>query len=208
MPSIDPHTVNHRQVGFSLIELMVVIFIVAIVSSGVGIAVGSVTSPQKQLNEAGRKLYAQMRFAADEALVSYQVFGLRVDTSAEEDNKTRYQWLVFDEEQWKLLKESSEDSTQVSHELLNEVTLAEDLRLEVAVDDELLDDLLENALNIVGEDDSEPIIPAVIFYPNGEVSEFELTLSLVDEEVDDFSIYLDERKQLTNSTEDENSDKQ
>jgi len=111
------------QQGFSLLELMAVLFIVAIVSSAVGLSVGSVSSKQKRLDEVGRKLYAQMQFAVDESVINYQVIGLRV---GQDDNQNfSYSWHSYQDKEWQQLDG-----------ILSPVSLPESIQIEMTIDDD------------------------------------------------------------------------
>ncbi len=179
------------QRGFSLLELMAVLFIVAIVSSAVGLSVGSVSSKQKRLDEVGKKLYAQMQYAVDESVINYQVIGLRID---QDDNQNySYSWHSYQNKKW-----------QQMDGILSSVSLPENIQIEMTIDDELLEDLLEASLNDEEEfnqESDETLPPSVVFYPNSDVSEFELSLLFDNDSEDEekFTIYLDERGDLNNS---------
>lgn len=180
---------RRKTQGFSLIELMIVILLVSVISGGVAIVVSSASSPQKRLQEVGAQLFAKMRFASDEALIQRRLIGLRVNSGQE---KTQYTWHAYENERWVLLSSP-----------LSITVLPEDMDIEVTVDDELLEALLENSLNSLAEEEQTP--PAIIFYPNSDISEFELKVSLKlrNDSDEKFRIYLDERGQLSNSSVDE-----
>lgn len=174
-----------KEKGFTLVELMLVLTIVAFITGGVAIIVSSASSAKKRLDEAGKKLFSQMNFALDEALMQRRLIGLRVESN---EKQSSYSWHGYENTRWQPLGEP-----------LTEQILAEDIDIEISVDDALLEALLEDDLNNLSEEEFIP--PAIIFYPNSDVSEFELVLVINDdaEEPHRFRIYIDEAGQLTNS---------
>jgi general secretion pathway protein H len=175
----------NKEKGFTLVELRIVLSIVAFISGGVAIVVSSASSAEKRLDEAGKKLFAQMNFALDEALMQRRLIGLRIENN---EKQSSYSWYGYEDTRWQPLEEP-----------LTQQVLAEDISIEISVDDELLEALLENSLNNLSEEELIP--PAIIFYPNSDVSEFELVLVVHDdvEEQHRFRIYIDEACKLTNS---------
>lgn len=181
---------GQQQSGFSVIELVVVIAIVAIIASGVGLVSQSVASPQQQLHKAGLKLFAQMQFARDEALMQRRLLGLKIQASPE--SSATYSWHKYDNQQWLTLEEP-----------LLSTELDEALTLAVSVDDSLLQILQEEELNSEARSDTIP--PAVIFYPNSNISNFEITLALKDNKQESFAIFLDNKGSLVHSLMDKES---
>ena len=171
--------------GFTLIEVMIVLLLITVIVSGVTIAVNSASSDKDRLYAMGRTLFAQMQFALDEALIQQRLIGLRVQT---DDTKVSvYNWHYYQDERWQPLEDP-----------LQKVTPPKEVVLQVSVDDELLQTLLENSLNDLSEEQEVP--PSIIFYPNSDISEFQLILAFKDDsQQDNYQIYIDERGQLTNS---------
>lgn len=180
-----------RAAGFSLLELMVVLLILAAISSAVAISAGSTSSPEKRIESVGKALFAQMQFALDEALIQQQLIGLRIDVEGE--IATAYSWHAYqnrkNDNSWKTLDSNA----------LSTVNLADELFIDATIDDVLLEALTELSLN--DESEEIPTPPSIIFYPNGDISEFSLTFAFVDKNESDasFRIFIDERGQLSNS---------
>ncbi|MFT5420377.1 MAG: type II secretion system protein H [Candidatus Endobugula sp.] len=174
-----------REKGFTLLELMIVLIVMAFISGGVAIVVSSASSAEKRVVEAGKKLFAQMNFALDEALMQRRLIGLRIETN---ETPSSYSWHGYENARWQPLEEP-----------WTEQILAEEISVEVSIDDELLEALLEDSLNNLSEEEFIP--PAIIFYPNSDVSEFELVLVVNDDSAEPyrFRIYIDEAGQLKNS---------
>lgn len=190
--------------GFSILELIVVLLILAIISSAVAISAGSTSSPQKRIESVGKTLFAQMQFALDEALIQQQPIGLRIDV--EGDVAAAYSWHIYLSTGQNSDQNSDQNSNQnsntwksVDSDALSSVSLDEDFFIDATIDDVLLEALTELSLNDESEDIQTP--PSIIFYPNGDISEFSLTFAFVDKKESDadFRIFIDERGQLSNS---------
>jgi type II secretion system protein H len=177
--------IRYKLKGFSLFEMIIVLFIISMVAGAVTILVNASSSPEKRLNQVGSQLFAEMNFAIDEALMQRRLIGLRIESDKE---GAQYSWHVYSNARWALLSEP-----------LSEVVIPDEMQLDISVEDELLESLLEQSLSNIGEE--EQAVPAIIFYPNSDISEFELSVALRknDNDVSAFRIYIDERGQLTNS---------
>ena len=184
-----------RATGFTLLELLVVLLILAAVSSAVAITASSTSSPEKRIESVGKTLFAQMQFALDEALIQQQLIGLRIDT--EGDIAAAYSWHRYlssgqngaNNNTWKAL----------DNDALSTVSLTDELFIDATIDDMLLEALTELSLNDESEEIQTP--PSIIFYPNGDISEFSLTFAFLDKNESDavFRVFIDERGQLSNS---------
>ncbi len=186
-----------KNAGFSLIELVVILLVMAVVAGSAIINVNSAASEKKHMDEAGKRLFLQMKFASDEALVQQRLIGLRFSVDAlDKDNSDQtmvsYDWLFYEDQRWVPLSE-----------VLSPHRLADYIKVEISADDVLLDALLEQSLN-ADVDESDEVNPAVVFYPNSDISDFVLTLSLVEGSITEsdsqhFRIFKDQRGQLTHS---------
>ena len=184
-----------RATGFTLLELLVVLLILAAVSSAVAITASSTSSPEKRIESVGKTLFAQMQFALDEALIQQQLIGLRIDT--EGDIAAAYSWHRYlssgqngeNNNTWEALDDDA----------LSTVSLPDELFIDATIDDVLLEALSELSLNDESEEIQTP--PSIIFYPNGDISEFSLTFAFLDKNESDavFRVFIDERGQLSNS---------
>ena len=185
-----------RCQGFTLIELLVAMLILSIASvAAVKYSFGSFSSDEKLLEKIGQQLFNEMNFVLDEALIQQRLFGLKIDNAGINDNRLSqeenitYHWLYYnDNEQWQPV-ENGLDSTILPNEI----------RIEVLVDDELLDTLLEKTINEFDEDERQ--FPAIIFFPNNDVSDFNLHLKIENDDVvstsdQSYRIFIDERGQL------------
>ncbi len=176
--------------GFSLIELLVVMLIVAVIAAGVSLAVNPRGSSAKQINLQGERLFAQMLYAFDEALVRNQAVGLAIE---QDENDLQ----VSREYAWK--RDGGVDrDTKDRHWLktenpLGNHELAEEFAWAIEIEEVSLEENLDQLLN---EDDDE-IDPRIIFYPSGEVSEFSITITLSEEALQDDPEAINERYKIT-----------
>jgi len=196
-----------RAAGFSLLELMVVLLILAAISSAVAISAGSTSSPEKRIESVGKALFAQMQFALDEALIQQQLIGLRIDVDGE--IAAAYSWHAYQNSHQNNRQNSYQENNQnressntwktLDSDALSTVSLADEFFIDAIIDDVLLEALTELSLN--DESEEIPTPPSIIFYPNGDISEFSLTFAFVDKNESDasFRIFIDERGQLSNS---------
>ena len=161
----------YKQGGFSLIELLVVLFIIATLAAGVSLAINPEGSSAQQINQQGDRLFAQMNYALDEALISHRALGIVIDQEPDDlQASTKYSWYRFAgidkdtrKKQW-VPTEAPLGGHQLSQSLVWEVDI-EDVSLE-----ERLDELLS--------EDKEEIRPVIAFYPSGEVTAFSIRISL------------------------------
>ncbi len=82
-----------EQHGFTLIELLVTLLLMGVLASLATLAVGG--QAQRQANDEARRLYHLLGYASDEAALTGEEYGLRLDSEG-------YGFVRFDpaEEQW------------------------------------------------------------------------------------------------------------
>lgn len=179
----------NQQKGFSLLELIVVLVMIAVVTGGVSIIVSGASSPEKQLNVVGKQLLAKMNFALDEALMQRRVIGLRIENADDQEKTSGYFWYRYENKQWFSLEEP-----------LASVSIPENIIIAFSVDEATTKSLLENSLNVISDKSQEEkkLIPNIIFYPNSDISEFTLQLAFKDNEESNaiFYIFIDKYGQL------------
>lgn len=153
--------------GFSLIELMVVVLILAFAAAGVRTVFDPSGSLSKQMNTQGDTLFAQMQFALDEALFTLNPLGLVIEQDLESGlMSTQYQWYSHNGDTW-VKREKP----------LAGGELKQSFAWQVNVEDEPLEESLDELL----EEDEEKIKPQIAFYPSGEVTPFDIEIVASDE---------------------------
>ncbi len=156
-----------RTAGFSLIELLVVLVIIAVAAAGVSVVVNPQGSTAKQMNKQGDALYAQMQYALDEALFSDRPLGIVVQRDETTFTVSRqYHWYSHDGEQW-----------QQTTAPLGEQQIASELSWQIEVEQLSLEQSLDALL------EENKVRPVIVFYPSGEVTDFTVEIRLPDAQV-------------------------
>lgn len=189
--------------GFSLIELLVVMAIVAFITAGVSLVNSS--SSAKQINKQGDNLYAQMQYALDEAVMTNTAVGLLVDQKEDDAGLSKkYIW-----QRYKGVSIEARQQSQVSDEgpvsvdaewenitggYIGKGELPENLAWNITFgeDEESLEDSLDRLF-----DDEDVRSPDVIFSASGEVSEFSIVITLSEDELKDNPDAINERYKIT-----------
>lgn len=149
--------------GFTLLEVLVVIVIVAVIVSLAVISIGD--NAARRLDEEARRVRALLRLAADEAVLQGREIGVVV-------NDDGYSFLVYDDRlrQWARLD---------SDRIFRTRKLPEGIRLQLFLDDQAL------VLPTAGEDDAgeagEAVVtrpPQLLLLSSGEITPFELEIRL------------------------------
>lgn len=196
----------NKHDGFSLIELLIVMLLIGIFAVGVTLAINPTGSSEKQLNAIGEKLFAQMLYAQDEALVRDEAAGIVFNQSEFDlDIANDYEWRRYSfsdaqntAQNDQRLDENSRRWLQTS-DPLGAQSIDEKFTWSIEVEDISVEENLDSLLN----EDNEPQ-PLIVFYPSGEITEFALTIvwsdeSLkVDRDISDqrYRITVDERGEL------------
>lgn len=148
--------------GFSLIELLVVIFIIGLMVGAVSLSVNIGGEPEDQLEEEAQRLLELSRLAEDRSVLTGEPIGLLFTpphSSPEAGSTWAYEWQRYRGGQW-VAAEVPLDSWQLSESM--------ELSLEVEGTD-------VNFARVRGDDETPPL-PSIVFYPGGEVTPFLLTL--------------------------------
>lgn len=147
-----------RGAGFSLIELLVVIVILALMAGMVLLSMGTLRSDEPAETEA-RRLAALLELVAEEALVQGRDFGVEFFADG-------YRFLSFDPDSglWSVVDDEA---------YLRQRTLGGDLRVVLAVDGrEVVVDEAEDRR----ERRRDELVPQVALFSSGEATPFELFL--------------------------------
>jgi general secretion pathway protein H len=153
-----------RQAGFTLVEILVVIFIVATVASIALLSVG-VASEDEELETEHRRLASLIETVQDEGVLQGREFGIEFMTSA-------YRFVEFDPltRQW----------TEIPFDELYRLrTLPEGLEFVLYIDDKLIE--LESNPRQLDDPDKDmarssarPYVPHLFIFASGESTVFEI----------------------------------
>jgi general secretion pathway protein H len=158
-PSLEPNRFAPRpDAGFSLIELLVVIVIMAIVAAMALLSMGALRSDDPVETEA-RRLTALVQLVAEEALVQGRDFGLEFFTDG-------YRFLSWDPDGrlWSVVDDEA---------ALRRRTLPGGVRVALAVDGR---EVLVEAEDRRRNRRADEIVPQVAIFSSGELTPFELFL--------------------------------
>ncbi|OOE64377.1 type II secretion system protein GspH [Salinivibrio sp. IB868] len=152
-----------QAAGFTLLEILLVVVIVAVSTSGVIMVMPE--SADTRTQEAGQALYQRMKLWAEQSWLEGRTYGVRIE-------QQRYQLLVLGQEQWQPVS---------SDRWATQGRLPEQSRFVLTMDgfgwqqqDRLFEDkpLFEDLFD---EDDEQAVAPPQIWLlPNGELTPFTL----------------------------------
>jgi general secretion pathway protein H len=158
-----------KSSGFTLIEIMVVIFVIGITAVGVSLVIGG-GGPDTELRKAVERFATLSDFASERAILSGRPVGLMLEPPAWRkeldenlEKSWRYRWQMMGPTGW-------EDDPN-----LETVELPPSVQLDVTVEGQMWE----------WEDAPEVRLPVVVFYPSGEVTPFKIEFR--DQRIPDFS---------------------
>jgi general secretion pathway protein H len=146
--------VRARSTGFTLIELMIVVFIIGLMAAAVVITFGG-DRRDTQLDQEAERLHALFDYVREQAELQTRDYGFRV-------NKSGYSFVVFDvlQNQWRA---ADEDDAMRQREF------PETLEPQVVVDGRRI--VLDQKAK-----DLEEFKPQVMIFSNGDLTSFEISL--------------------------------
>jgi general secretion pathway protein H len=150
---------NPNAHGFSLLDLLVVIVIIAILFTFTTLAIRG-TTPEELLQTEAQRLDQLLQLALEEAILRGMEYGLEFTPNS-------YRFLLFAENSWQPLE---------TDKLLRERQLPEDMEFELEI--EQIDVLIDKAQSEDDEDkENERFRPQVFLLSSGEITpEFSVRL--------------------------------
>lgn len=150
-PALVPPPSHLR--GFTLLELLVVVVLLAVLSTAAVLSVGNL-GEDRELEEESTRLFRLLQLADEEAIMDGRDYGLYFEDS-------RYRFLRYAPE--------TLDWLPAGDELFRDRQLPEGLWLSLAVEDREVELAVPN-------DDKEKIEPHVVILSSGELTPFVLTV--------------------------------
>lgn len=166
---------NIKQAGFTLLEVMLVITLMALFVSFVVVNMGGASNATK-LEKHAKRFQVVVDMASDMAILNQRQFGVRI-----EQEKHTYHFMYLDEHQrWQLLKDDK---------VFKEIELEEPFTLELQLDglpweseNNLFDqEIFDEELSVSDEgveigDEEEKLLPPpqVLIFSSGEITPFSL----------------------------------
>lgn len=163
---MQPATGNNDN-GFTLVELMLVMAIIALIATSVMFTLPSSTPSERSPQDIAVTLKQQLQFAREQAMVRQQPMGVLFQDQ-------QYQFVRWQDNQWQSLSSNGLKGQQLQPELT--------WRLEPVNGGQLLQQQedTQNALFQPEEDqregEQEPVIPQIMIFPSGEITAFSLQL--------------------------------
>jgi len=148
-----------RGAGFTLIEMLVVVVIIAIVMTTAMLAIGA-TGRDRDLEKESERMLALLIYTREQAEVRTREFGLLCDENG-------YQFVTFDprKDEWVAVE---------TDEALRGRELSDGLSFALTVE--------ARPVVLRRPADSKDLTPQIMLYSNGDLTPFELTLQRKEEE--------------------------
>ncbi len=166
---------RERSLGFTLIEIMVVMTILAVMIGLASMAVGDGGRSERFELEA-RRLSVVLDQLSQEAVLKYQQLGVVFETNS-------YTFVMLDEESQEWAEFASSEKAFAAHEFEEEIGLelevdgiATGILSESSIEE--LDIIDDDELNKVdtGSEEEKKLEPQIYLLSSGEMSDFELTI--------------------------------
>ncbi|CAK0769403.1 general secretion pathway protein H [Gammaproteobacteria bacterium] len=160
------YRINPDILGFTLLEVLVVMVIIGIIAT---MAVISVGSREPSTFQEARRLTELLRLAAEEAILRGQEWGLRFTESG-------YEFMVLEGATWQTASDDILRPRQFPPELEPRLSIeGEELSVESPADENSKSDDAQHH-RFDKEDKKKAITPQVLILSSGEVSSFQLSL--------------------------------
>jgi general secretion pathway protein H len=163
-----------QQQGFTLIELMVVVFIIGLIAAAAVITFGG-DRRDTELDKEAERIHALLDYTREQAELQTRDYGIRINNHA-------YSFVVFDviRNEWRL---SQEDDA------LREREFPEGMLPKVVLEGRPI------VLDVKNKKGIEDFKPQIMIFANGDLSSFEITLQR-EGGADKARIYTDEQTNI------------
>jgi len=164
---------NSNQVGFTLLEIMLVLLLMGMVSVGVVMTLPDNLTSQDNINWQAQRFTTVLKFAEDEALISGLELGIFFD-------KNSYQFVFYDykSKRWlPIVKEPFQGKVELPESIQINYLLAGSVWDEIISSDQ--DDFIDQdyLVDIEGDDNVISLMPQVYVMSSGEVTPFSVEFS-------------------------------
>ncbi len=178
---MKPHF-QHKTRGFTLIEIMLVLAIMAVMLTAVQLNF-DLASPNDKVEKEANRFHAVFQLASDYSQLNNVQLGLVTD-------EISYSFVAYDGDRWMMLSEER---------FLEQYELEEGFSLELSLGDiPWLEDALEPGEGLFDddeeeddEDDEKKIIPQVYIFSSGDITPFTLTFVYEEEFSNDDAVAYD-----------------
>ena len=150
--SVCTHNPVRAERGFTLLEVLAVLFIIGIIASFVGLSVGQRSSRAAQ--DEAERLYGLVRIAGEESVLQGR------ELAVEFTRQSYRFWELAGDNQWMLIEEDK---------LFRERKFPPDVNIELLVE------------GSAASFDDEKNLPRIYMLSSGELTDFEISFSLDDE---------------------------
>jgi len=154
---------RRQQAGFTLLELLIVIFIISLISAGfikLSVGFGSATQP---LENETKRLHRLLNLTAQEAILQGSGIGLLIEADA-------YHFVSPGQEYW----------VTFDDDMLKRHQLPDDWHLELKQYDEVVSPVVADIKTDETEKEVKQPSPSIVFYASGEVTPFQLYIYAAD----------------------------
>lgn len=152
--------------GFSLLELLVVLLLIGLIASAVTVNVNS-GGRDIYIESSVRNLANVAEYVLDEAQIDGVNYGLMLrEEGVDGDFATRYYWLQRDLDGWKPVSARAD--------VFDDGVFPPDVEVQLNLSDAPVAELTLDQQDDQDEPDKERLLPQLVFYTNGEVTEGEI----------------------------------
>jgi general secretion pathway protein H len=166
--------IQHRQAGFTLLEVLIVALLMGLVASAVTLSM-NVAGPEQMLKKPARRFIAATEMVLDESVLSGQFIGIVID-------EDQYEFVFYQEGKWmpveqdRLLSAEKMDAGITLYIVIDGMPLVqEDEQNESWFDEPFIDEKSE-------EEKKKHPEPQILLFPSGEMTPFELGFNMTNDD--------------------------